>query len=118
MTALHPISHAIAGAYTAAAVTNAAPTALADVALINGRTAAAAASISVSHFHDLVRQGLAPQPAFRAPRCTRWRLADVRQWLLNFAQHSTDAADAVIDKADRASKAARAKRTAVVRTVA
>jgi len=100
------------------AATHTAPAALADVALINVQAIAAAASISVSHFHDLVRQGLAPQPAFRSPRCTRWRLADARQWLQTFAQPSPDVAAAVIDKAERASKAARAKRTAAARTEA
>ncbi len=89
-----------------------APAALSNVALITGNGAAAAASISISYFHDLVRQGLAPQPVIRAPRCNRWRLADVRHWLLNFAQPSPEAEKAVLGKAHRASNAARAKRNA------
>lgn len=94
------------------ATDNIAPAALSDVALITGRAAAAAASISISHFHELVRQGLAPQPAIRAPRCTRWRLADVRRWLVDFAQSSPEGEHEVLHKASRASKAAQAKRSA------
>ena len=114
MTAPHPIASTIAGPThgTTSTAPLSAPSALADVALIGAQAIAAAASISVSHFHELVRQGVAPQPAFRAPRCTRWRLADVRSWLVSFAQPSPEAAVAVIDKAARASKAARAKRAA------
>jgi predicted DNA-binding transcriptional regulator AlpA len=94
--------------------TTALPESLADVALIDGPTAAAAASISVSQWYDLVRNGAAPQPAFRAPRCTRWRLADVRLWLVQWAERESgsEAADTVIDQARRASSAAAAKRKA------
>lgn len=84
--------------------------ALADVALIDGRAVAAAASISISHFHELVRTGQAPQPAFRAPRCTRWRLADVREWLVRFAQPEPAKVGAIVQQARRASKAAQAQR--------
>lgn len=86
--------------------------ALADVALIDGPAAAAAASISISQFHELVRQGVAPQPAFRAPRCTRWRLADVRAWLVTLAQPNLDGARVVIRQARRASNSAQRKRAA------
>lgn len=34
-----------------------------------------------SRFLEAVRLGEAPKPAFKAPRCTRWRWADVRAWL-------------------------------------
>jgi predicted DNA-binding transcriptional regulator AlpA len=34
-----------------------------------------------SKFLEMVKLGEAPQPAFRAPRCTRWRLGDVLAWL-------------------------------------
>ncbi len=88
------------------------PDALADVALIDCKAAAAAACISVSQFHDLVRTGRAPQPAFRAPRCTRWRLADVRAWLVEFAQPRPDAASRIVRQARRASQSAQAQRAA------
>ena len=32
-------------------------------------------------FLDLVREGQAPSPAMREPRCTRWRWGDIRVWL-------------------------------------
>jgi len=65
-----------------AAVRAVTPQALADVALIDGPTAAAAACMGMSKWHDLVRSGKAPQPVIQRPRCTRWRLADVRAWLV------------------------------------
>jgi len=34
-----------------------------------------------SRFLEAVKLGEAPQPALRAPRCTRWRWGDIRQWL-------------------------------------
>lgn len=61
------------------------PEALADVALIDGPSLAAAACISVSQFYELVRTGQAPQPVIRAPRCTRWRMTDGRDWLKRLA---------------------------------
>lgn len=61
------------------------PPALADVAFVDAPTCAAAAGLSISSWHDLVREGVAPAPAFRAPRCTRWRIADVRTWLIERA---------------------------------
>jgi predicted DNA-binding transcriptional regulator AlpA len=57
------------------------PPELADVALLDGPAIAAAARISISKFHQLVRDGHAPLPAIRQPRYSRWRLAEVRQWL-------------------------------------
>lgn len=58
------------------------PNALADVALIDRRTFAAAGAMSVSQLDELVRSGDAPQPVIRQPRFTRWRMADVRAWLI------------------------------------
>lgn len=93
----------------------AAPPALADVALIDGPTAAAAACMSLSAWHELVAAGKAPEPAFRRPRCTRWRLAQVRAWLVEYAAQSDtpqgqDAARAARATAAAASQAARTKR--------
>lgn len=89
-----------------------APPELADVALIDAPRIAAAACMSLSTWHELVRVGMAPQPAIRAPRCTRWRLADVRAWLIERATRGGDpeAARAVVRNAAIASLAAKVKR--------
>src|ERR1700746_2756807 len=68
------------------------PDGLADVAHVDARACAAAACISVSHWLDLVREGNAPQPMRFGPRCTRWRLSDIREWLRHRAEQG--AADA------------------------
>jgi predicted DNA-binding transcriptional regulator AlpA len=88
------------------------PAALADAALIDGPTCAAAAAISISSWHDLVRAKAAPQPVIRRPRCTRWRLADVRAWLIERAAQGTDDATKcrVMAQAKKASAAASAMR--------
>lgn len=93
-------------------VRNPAPPELADVALIDAPRIAAAACMSLSTWHELVRTGQAPQPAMRAPRCTRWRLADVRAWLAARAERGSDprAARLLVTNARRASRAAQAKR--------
>lgn len=87
------------------------PAVLADVALIDGPTCAAASGISLSAWSDLVRVGAAPHPVIRRPRCTRWRLADIRAWLIQRANQSGDErSDALVAQAKRASNAAKAKR--------
>lgn len=89
------------------------PAALADVAMIDGPTCAAAASISLSNYLELVRTKKAPQPAIRQPRCTRWRIADVRAWLIERAQAQTPEGGAdVVAHARKASAAAKSKRAA------
>ena len=65
---------------------DAVPAALVDVALIDARQCSRAAGVSLTTWYELVKDGRAPQPAFRAVRCTRWRLADVRAWLIEFAR--------------------------------
>lgn len=87
------------------------PPALADVALIDGPTCAAAHGISISTWHDLVRSGDAPQPVMRAVRCTRWRLADVRAWLIERAAQATNGEE-MIRRATNASAKAKAIRAA------
>lgn len=95
----------------AAQKSEAIPPSLAEVALIDCNTAAAAASISVSQWHKLVSEGKAPQPAFRSPRCTRWRIADVRAWLIERSSQDIPSGDSrTVDIARRASAASRAKR--------
>lgn len=91
------------------------PADLAAVALIDAPTCAAAGAMSVSWWHEEVRAGRAPAPAIRKPRCTRWRLADVRAfWSKSAEQAAADgqAAAGVKARATKASAAARAKRTA------
>lgn len=97
------------------AVSHAIPADLAAVALIDAPTCAAAGAMSVSWWHDEVRAGRAPKPAVQQPRCTRWRLAEVREFWQAFAERGTcsPAARALVDNATRASKAALAKRKAV-----
>lgn len=86
-----------------------------DDTLIAADACAAGGSVSVSYWNDAVREGRAPSPVVRMPRCTRWRLGDVREFWRDFAKRAT--ADAtvqaqVIAKATKASAAARAKRAA------
>lgn len=87
---------------------------LMDVALVDGPQAAAVGGMSLSWWHEKVRKGEAPQPVVRAPRCTRWRLADVRSFWVEFASTAANspAAAGVLDTATRASAAALAKRRA------
>ncbi len=91
------------------------PADLAAVALIDAPTCAAAGTMSVSWWHAEVQAGRAPAPAIRKPRCTRWRLADVRAFWTKTAEHAaadTKAAAGVTDRATKASAAAGAKRAA------
>lgn len=82
-----------------------------EVALISAETSAALAEISTSTWYELVRNKKAPQPALRRHRCTRWRLADVRNWLVDFAaQGSSSEASQVVANAAKASAAAKAVR--------
>lgn len=38
-----------------------------------------------SRFLQAVKDGQAPQPVMREPRCTRWRWGDIRAWLDDLA---------------------------------
>jgi predicted DNA-binding transcriptional regulator AlpA len=87
------------------------PPALADVALIDGPTCAAANGGSISNWLALVQSGEAPQPVIRQPRFTRWRLSDVRAFLIERAAQTSHDAE-VIERAKRASAKATAKRQA------
>ncbi len=87
------------------------PAALADVALIDAPSIAATASMAISTWLDLVRNGDAPQPVLRGNRCTRWLMADVRNWLVERASKPLDD-DALIARSTKASRAAKAKRDA------
>jgi predicted DNA-binding transcriptional regulator AlpA len=91
------------------------PADLASVALIDAPTCAAAGAMSVSWWHAEVQAGRAPAPVIRKPRCTRWRLADVRAFWAKSAEQAaadTKAAAGVKARATKASAAAKAKRAA------
>ncbi len=80
---------------------------LASVALIDAATCAATGSVSESWWHNAVRTGLAPQPAFRRTRCTRWRIKEVAEfWHRQSTTENPTASSAVLDKASKASAAA------------
>lgn len=87
------------------------PPALMDVAYVGGATCAAAGAMSLSQWHELVKAGIAPEPVIRKPRFTRWLLADLRRWLIEFRTQSDFEADSAtaLEKATRASHAAKAK---------
>lgn len=89
------------------------PASLADVALIDATTCAAAGDMSLSWWLEEVRTRRAPAPAVRMSRCTRWRLSDVAAFWSAFATRATadtQAGDALTERAKKASAAARAKR--------
>lgn len=91
------------------------PPDLADVALIDAQACAAPGSMSVSWWYERVKVGAAPQPAVRAPRCTRWRLSQVKAFWIAFAKQAEvdiEAAARIKSRATKASAAAQAKRSA------
>lgn len=91
------------------------PTNLADVAFLDIGDVCAAARMSASWIHEAVRAGRFPQPMRFGPRCTRWRSADVRQWLIAraaAAEADTQAGALLKARAKKASQAAQAKRQA------
>ena len=92
------------------------PANLADVALIDAPTCAAAGDMSVSWWHDEVRAGRAPAPVIRKPRCTRWRLADVRAfWIESAEKAATDTQAAELLKAHATKASAKAKASRAVK---
>lgn len=93
---------------------------LADVAFLDIRDVCAAARMSASWIHEEVRARRFPQPMRFGPRCTRWRSADVRDWLI--ARAAAADADAepgtlLTARAKKASDAAQAKRRAAAQLV-
>ena len=93
------------------------PAALVDVALIDGPTSAATGDVSISQWHELVRIREAPQPVIREPRCTRWRLIDVRNYWAERAARGVNAqaAERMTAQARKASaKAAEQRRASAV----
>ena len=91
------------------------PESQADVALAGIPLICAMAQMSRSQWDELVRNKIAPQPVIRRPRFVRWRLADVRQFLIAFTTGGGDDDAAAADrKAADAAKVAdvQAKRMA------
>ena len=85
------------------------PSALAEVALVDARTAAATGGMSESWWTDRVRTGIAPKPAVRLPRFTRWRVADVVEFWRALPEQ-TAGSDLTVQIATRASRARLIKR--------
>ena len=91
------------------------PSLLEDVALIAAPACAAGGSMSVSWWHEEVRSGRAPAPVIKQPRCTRWKLSDVRAFWISRAEPAMSdsrGAEVVMARARKASAAARAKAAA------
>lgn len=89
------------------------PLTLADVALIDAGTCAAAGDMSKSWWLAEVAAERAPKPVVQRPRCTRWRLKDVRAFWIAFAdagQLDPAPGMAMRIKAAKASAKAREKR--------
>lgn len=75
--------------------------------------------MSASWVHEEVRLNRFPQPLRFGPRCTRWRLADVRAWLIERAsQPQAEAAALLKARATKASAAAGVKRAAMAKEAA
>jgi predicted DNA-binding transcriptional regulator AlpA len=85
------------------------PPELRDVALVDARTAAATAGISETHWRDLIREGVAPQPAFTSRRFTRWRMADVVEFWRSY-RGPDGSRDRVREAARKASQRAQERR--------
>ena len=91
------------------------PPEMADVALADIKDLMALTRWSASKIHDLVRKGEFPAPSIRESRCTRWKLADVRGYLIertSKAAADTDTAAKLTARAKKASDAARSKKLA------
>ncbi len=89
------------------------PSDLEDVALVDASTSAAVGHMRSGWWYEKVRAGIAPQPVIRAPRCTRWRLSDVREFWRKYAEQTTEStatAALVQSRAEKASARARALR--------
>lgn len=91
------------------------PTAL----LINAARSAWMGSMSVSWWHEAVRQGRAPAPVIRGPRCTRWRSSDVQSFWEELAEKGgePEEAERLVKQSMRASRAAQLKRASVAHQV-
>lgn len=57
----------------------------ADVSLADINDLEALTRMKRSWIHEAVRTGRFPAPVIQKPRCTRWKLAHVRAWLIEQA---------------------------------
>jgi predicted DNA-binding transcriptional regulator AlpA len=92
---------------------------LADVAFLDIADVCALARMSASWIHEEVRARRFPQPMRFGPRCTRWRSADVRAWLIaraDAAKADTETTALVTARAKKASDAAQHKRRMALAT--
>lgn len=85
---------------------------LAAVQLVDGKTAATAGFMSLSWWNERVAEGVAPQPVFRATRCTRWRLADVVAFWRDFRPDDIASAACLKQAVAASAKAAEQRRAA------
>lgn len=76
-----------------------------DVALVDARDVCAIGRFSVSYWHAEVRSGRAPQPLRFGPRCSRWRLFDIKVWLAARIEQATQDAQVATFVKERATKA-------------
>lgn len=83
---------------------------LASVQLVDGKTAATAGFMSLSWWNERVAEGVAPQPVFRATRCTRWRLADVVAFWRDFRPDDIASAACLKQAVAASAKAAERRR--------
>lgn len=89
------------------------PDAHADVALGDIHDVCALMRVSPSWVHDKVGRGEFPAPVLRAPRCTRWQIAHVREYIqkiIDKAALDPRTGEATRQLSKRASDGAKAKR--------
>ncbi len=91
----------------------------ADVALVDINDIAALSRMSQSWIHDEVRAGRAPKPLRFGSRCTRWKLSEVRDWLITRAAHPQGQSESLVTaRAKKASAKAAENRAARSRVAA
>ena len=84
------------------------PEALSDMAFLDIRDLCALVRMGPSWVHNEVREGRFPQPFRFGPRCTRWKAADIRKYLIErAAQPQAEIAALVTARAKCASAKAR-----------
>lgn len=66
----------------------------ADVALCDMRDIMEMTRMGKSYLYAAVKDGTFPAPVIKRPRCTRWRLVDVRNYLLKFGANAQASATA------------------------
>ena len=95
------------------------PDAHSDVALGDIHDVCALIRMSPSWVHDQVSRGEFPAPVIRAPRCTRWQIAHVREYIFKIIEKAAidpHAGEATRQLSKRASDGAKAKRLLAAET--